>query len=579
MSIGFPTSLDTLLNPLDSTAMNAAGYEHDVQHSNLNDAVEALEAKVGINGSAVNTSLDYLVSNSLLKVNQATAQPIIGGPLTLGNAYGSSVAVGATGFLLAGAANVDAVAGIECKNTNPGTSADIRFAMVSTDGNYTSFAMPGLGNTVAAIFGVARAAGTFLFNSGSGTPRTLGIGTLGASNIVFGTTNTARMTILAAGNIGIGITSPGATLDILSGTGSDTPGTNPLLGIKFSATQAFAFRYNAAGSVLSLDFLYAAAWSSAIAIDRATGYVGFGTVAPGMPLQLNRNGCTTNVVWNSTYFVAVKTSDMADGFGTGFRFRIQDDAGVENSIAGMNAVRDGADNSGKLGLTVYNEGTLATPFTIDHLSNIKMGTSTIGNPTNYTKIEPDGTIVMVGDATVWEDLRVPMTSAKAAGIKDPGFSIFKDNGSGSAGVFLWWFDKASEEELFFMVQLPHSWDGTDITPHIHWVPKTNGALNATVEWGLEYTWADINGTFGNTSIIYTKTTTSGDTTLVAGKHYMSNFSAIANASHTISSMLVCRIFRNATDATDDTYDDDAGLIEIDFHYASDTIGSRTISGK
>lgn len=60
MSIGFPTSLDTLLNPSDITAMNAAGYEHDIQHSDLNDAIEALEAKVGINGSAVATSLDYL---------------------------------------------------------------------------------------------------------------------------------------------------------------------------------------------------------------------------------------------------------------------------------------------------------------------------------------------------------------------------------------------------------------------------------------------------------------------------------------------------------------------------------------
>jgi hypothetical protein len=60
---------------------------------------------------------------------------------------------------------------------------------------------------------------------------------------------------------------------------------------------------------------------------------------------------------------------------------------------------------------------------------------------------------------------------------------------------------------------------------------------------------------------------------------MSNFTAIANGSHTISSMLVCRIFRNATDATDDTYDDDAGLLEIDFHYEADMVGSRGISTK
>jgi hypothetical protein len=64
MSTDFPGSLDTLLNPSDTTAMNAAGYEHDVQHANLNDAVEALEAKVGVTSSDVNTSLDYLVKTA-----------------------------------------------------------------------------------------------------------------------------------------------------------------------------------------------------------------------------------------------------------------------------------------------------------------------------------------------------------------------------------------------------------------------------------------------------------------------------------------------------------------------------------
>lgn len=60
MATNFPTSLDSLSNPTSSTAMNAVGFEHDVQHANVNDAIEALEAKVGINSSAVTTSLDYL---------------------------------------------------------------------------------------------------------------------------------------------------------------------------------------------------------------------------------------------------------------------------------------------------------------------------------------------------------------------------------------------------------------------------------------------------------------------------------------------------------------------------------------
>ena len=57
MSTNFPTSLDSLTNPTGSDTMN--GVSHSSQHANLNDAVEALQAKVGINGSAVTTSHDY----------------------------------------------------------------------------------------------------------------------------------------------------------------------------------------------------------------------------------------------------------------------------------------------------------------------------------------------------------------------------------------------------------------------------------------------------------------------------------------------------------------------------------------
>lgn len=56
MATNFPTSLDVLTNPLATDPLNAPS--HSGQHSNANDAVEAIEAKVGIDGSLVATSLD-----------------------------------------------------------------------------------------------------------------------------------------------------------------------------------------------------------------------------------------------------------------------------------------------------------------------------------------------------------------------------------------------------------------------------------------------------------------------------------------------------------------------------------------
>lgn len=60
MAINFPTSLDTLTNPTSTS--DVATVDHATQHSDVNDAVEALEAKVGINSSAVTSSHDYKLS-------------------------------------------------------------------------------------------------------------------------------------------------------------------------------------------------------------------------------------------------------------------------------------------------------------------------------------------------------------------------------------------------------------------------------------------------------------------------------------------------------------------------------------
>lgn len=62
MATNFPTSLDSFTNPTSSDPTNSVTVPHAAQHANANDAIEALEAKVGVNSSAVATSLDYKVT-------------------------------------------------------------------------------------------------------------------------------------------------------------------------------------------------------------------------------------------------------------------------------------------------------------------------------------------------------------------------------------------------------------------------------------------------------------------------------------------------------------------------------------
>ena len=180
---------------------------------------------------------------------------------------------------------------------------------------------------------------------------------------------------------------------------------------------------------------------------------------------------------------------------------------------------------------------------------------------------------------VWDDLRVPANATRVGSTAVPGLDVFLKNGAGtSTGVFLLWFDKSSVEQVHFGAQLPHAWKlGSTIHAHVHWVPKTNGGAGAKVSWGLEYTWVKIGGVYSPTTIISGNAHMPADASLVAGKHYLTELGTISGAGiDTVSSMLMCRLFRDATGAlgTDD-YDDDAGLLEVDFHIEFDSTGSRT----
>jgi hypothetical protein len=61
MASVFPSSYDDLGDPSSSDTLQTA--DHAGQHADVNDAVEALQAKVGADSSSDTTSLDYLVTH------------------------------------------------------------------------------------------------------------------------------------------------------------------------------------------------------------------------------------------------------------------------------------------------------------------------------------------------------------------------------------------------------------------------------------------------------------------------------------------------------------------------------------
>lgn len=87
MSTNFPTALDNFPNPSPSTNLDSSGggdpaLRHSKQHENSNDAIEAIQAKLGINFSSTATSLDFIVNLLLMtqgEHNQGIVRVISGG--------------------------------------------------------------------------------------------------------------------------------------------------------------------------------------------------------------------------------------------------------------------------------------------------------------------------------------------------------------------------------------------------------------------------------------------------------------------------------------------------------------------
>jgi hypothetical protein len=179
--------------------------------------------------------------------------------------------------------------------------------------------------------------------------------------------------------------------------------------------------------------------------------------------------------------------------------------------------------------------------------------------------------------TYWDDLRVPLTTAKLAGAGNPGYAKFQDDGAGSTGINLYSFDDTVEEYLMFIAQLPHKYKlGTDIKAHVHWSPSAAGGADKVVAWGLEYEIQQIGGTYSGTTIIGGNTHTPADNPLVQDKHYLTPLGTISGVAITsVSACIIGRVFRDATGALNtDDFVGDAWGVEIDFHYEVDSPGSR-----
>jgi len=96
----------------------------------------------------------------------------------------------------------------------------------------------------------------------------------------------------------------------------------------------------------------------------------------GFPVVTYQRNVTIDGYYGTCRFLAKDSADMTDAFGLNVLLAIQDDTSGLQNIAAFGAMRDGADNNGKLVFSTYKGGGVTTWMTLD-----STGALTIGTPT------------------------------------------------------------------------------------------------------------------------------------------------------------------------------------------------------
>lgn len=210
----------------------------------------------------------------------------------------------------------------------------------------------------------------------------------------------------------------------------------------------------------------------------------------------------------------------------------------------------------------------------------KIKQSKFGSGDDYAEFEDDGTLVLVGDATVWDDLRFPAFGRNmdvANGRIDFDYA--------NVGINFQYNSRYNaNDQLTIIAQMPHAKKmDSDIYVHMHWAQVKDYIPNILLEYRWYKNGDDISGlswTQLNSDDDLTQTFSYSSGTLAQ----ISGFTAISPpANETVSSILEMKIFRD-TDNDSSVFDGSCPyntggntswlLKELDIHYEIDTLGSR-----
>jgi hypothetical protein len=186
--------------------------------------------------------------------------------------------------------------------------------------------------------------------------------------------------------------------------------------------------------------------------------------------------------------------------------------------------------------------------------------STKGSPLTHTEL--DNNFVDLDARTELAWMMDGLEPSVREGSGNPAeLTVFKDD------IVAYAYAPNVYTESFTNWDVPFNWaPGTDLYLAFHWSPG-NTTATGNVRWGIEYIWAAVNGTFGDSLIEYYEAPSDG----TAYKHYQVVSTPFPGDEAEQNMRFLMRIFRDG-ESEDDTFNQDAFLIGVDFYYQVDRFG-------
>ena len=175
----------------------------------------------------------------------------------------------------------------------------------------------------------------------------------------------------------------------------------------------------------------------------------------------------------------------------------------------------------------------------------------------------------------WIDLLPSYVTSNTTAPNNPSFTVY-NGGNLSAYEFV---GTNNTRQMFFGFQLPHGWiEGSTIYPHLHLYLPSDGT-GGDVKFYMEYSWENVSSTGTETVATTSNVATHAANTIKKNEIVsLTSGAGIVGTGKTISSIFMCRIWRDGADAAD-TFGSSVWLKSIDIHVAQDMIGSSQILSK